>query len=375
MIRSFIWLVFGLLMMSGPVDAADLGAPRLEIVAQLKQRPGNIAVAPDGRMFITIHPFDNPTFKVMELMSDGTTKPYPSEDWAREPAMDGTGLVNPLHLVVSAGMLYVLDMGNARTEPKLVAWDLSTNKLNRVWYLPRHVVTPQSFMQDFVMTPDGAHVFIADMGQADLIGKADPALVHLDLITGMARRLLAGDPFLRPGTKAMQAMGRQMMFSRDGKEYDLYLGFNPITLDPSGTWLYVAPMGEGDVARIKVADLLDPQLSAPDLSKRLVRIGLKPPSDGMLVDDQENIFIASVNDGAIGVLNNKGKYATWLRDPLLLWPDGLAFGPDHGIYVTVNQLHLAPAFNKGEERATPPYMVVRIMGGRPMPKDDHKAAE
>ena len=61
---------------------------------------------------------------------------------------------------------------------------------------------------------------------------------------------------------------------------------------------------------------------------------------------------------------------SWVRDPLLSWPDGMAFGPDDGIYVTINQLHLAAPFNKGEDLSQPPYMLVRIMGGRPLPPKD-----
>lgn len=359
-----------LLISITPAWAETLGTPRLEIVAQLKQRPGNIAVASNGRMFISIHPFDNPVFKVMELAPDGTTKPYPSEEWSREPGDNGVGLANVIHLLARGDTLYIMDMGSARIEPKLVAWDIAKNKLKHIWYMPRHVVTPQSFMQDFVMTPDENHVFIADMGQADLAGKADPAIVHVNLETGEAERLLAGHTSVRPGTRPMMAAGQKMMFSREGKENELYLGLNPITMDPHGVWVYYAGMGQGLAYRIKVKDLLDPALSAKDRTARIETVGAKPPSDGMIIDGLENLFITSVNDGSIGVLNNKGKYSTWLRDPLLLWPDGLAFGPDNALYATINQLNLAAPFNKGEEKSEPPYMVIRIVGGRPVEKKE-----
>lgn len=366
----FVILVAMLAMLPSVAMSAQMDSPRLEIVAQLKQRPGNIAVAANGRMFISIHPFDNPVFKVMELANDGTTKPYPSEEWAREPAGDGVGLANVIHLKMIGDTLYILDMGNARIEPKLVAWDIVKNVLKRVWYLPTYAVTTQSFMQDFVITPDETHVFIADMGQADLIGKSDPAIVHLNLETGMAQRLLAGHASVRPPAKSMMAAGQPLMYSHEGKEYELYLGLNPITMDPKGVWVYFAPMGQGLAYRAKVRDLIDPALTSKDRAAKLEVVGTKPPSDGMLIDGQENLFITSVNDGAIGVLNNRGKYSTWLRDPLLLWPDGMAFGPDQAIYVTINQLYLAAPFNKGEEKSEPPYMVVRIVGGRPMDKPE-----
>ena len=357
---------FGLV---SPVQAGGgIGSPRLEIVAQMKERPGNIAVAADGRMFVSVHPFDSPMYRVLLVSPDGTSKPYPDAKWSAEPAGDGVGLAAVIHLKVMGDTLYILDMGNQRVQPKLVAWDTAKNKLDHVWYLPNHVNTAQSFHQDFVITPDRKNVFIADMGQVDIAAKADPAIVHLSLETGMARRLLANHPSLRPSAKPMVAAGQEMRLSREGKESTLYLGLNPIAMDPAGEWIYYAPMGQGLMYKVRVKDMIDPVLSADDLSAKLVVVGTKPPSDGILVDGLENIFIASVADGAIGVMNNKGKYSTWLRDPLLSWPDGLAFGPDNAIYLTVNQLHLAAMFNKGEDMSEPPYIIARIVGGRPLEK-------
>jgi sugar lactone lactonase YvrE len=357
-------LMFGILPMAG--QAAEIGKPRLEIVAQLKQRPGNIAVADDGRMFISVHPFDNPIDKVLELLPDGTTKPYPNDIWSKEPGPDGNGFANVIHLLAVGKLLYILDMGGPRVQPKLVVWNITDNKLERIWYLPNHVNTPQSFDQDFVLTPDQKWAFIADMGQVDLAAKAEPAIIVLNLETGAARRVLGTHASVRPAAKPMVAAGEQMKLTREGKELPLYLGLNPITIDPKGEWLYYSTMGQGLLYRILVHDLIDSALTPEALAQRVAVVGTKPPSDGMLIDGLQNIFITSVADGSIGIMNNQGRYSTWLRDPLLSWPDGLAFGPEGAIYVTVNQLHLASMFNKGEDKSTPPYMVLRILGGRPI---------
>jgi len=42
--------------------------------------PGNIAITPSGRKFLSVHGFYGQKQKIMELLSDGTTKPYPNEE-------------------------------------------------------------------------------------------------------------------------------------------------------------------------------------------------------------------------------------------------------------------------------------------------------
>lgn len=367
MFRLLGFIVLALFWGVQAAHANPYGTPRLEIVAQLKERPGNVAVAPDGRVFISMHPFDNPVHKVMEVAPDGTTKPFPNEAWSREPGRDGVGLANVIHLAVLGKNLYILDMGSDTVTPKLLAWDLAGNALKQIWYIPKHATTKQSFLQDFVITPDATYAIIADMGQADLLGQPSPALVVLNLQTGVAVRKLVDHPSVRPNQKQMMAGGTPLRLTRGGKDYALMLGLNPITMDPRGAFLYYAPMSEGLIYRVAVADVVNPSLTPEVLAAKISVVGPKPASDGMIVDHAENIFIGSVNTSSVGVINNKGKYTSWLRDTMLSWVDGFAFGPENTIYATVNQLHLAGIFHRGEDKSIPPYLVVRIVGGRPVP--------
>jgi hypothetical protein len=44
--------------------------------------PGNIAITPSGRKFLSIHGFYGKKQKTIKLLTDGTTKPYPNKEWA-----------------------------------------------------------------------------------------------------------------------------------------------------------------------------------------------------------------------------------------------------------------------------------------------------
>ena len=78
------------------LTACTSSTSRLEVVAELSQAPGNIAVTPDGRFIISQHALYMPPHPVIELLPDGGTKPFPNEAWAVKPGKDGVGLTSVL---------------------------------------------------------------------------------------------------------------------------------------------------------------------------------------------------------------------------------------------------------------------------------------
>ena len=56
--------------------AAQLPDTELEVVANLPSPPGNIAVSPTGRVFVSLHPEARPNTKVVELVN-GVAVPFP----------------------------------------------------------------------------------------------------------------------------------------------------------------------------------------------------------------------------------------------------------------------------------------------------------
>ena len=98
--RINVWIkavVLGLLALSlGTVATARLAAQEpspLEVVALLEQAPGNVAVTAGGRIIVSQHQFYDPIYRVVEVMGDGSTQPFPNEAWASAPGPDGRGMV------------------------------------------------------------------------------------------------------------------------------------------------------------------------------------------------------------------------------------------------------------------------------------------
>jgi hypothetical protein len=332
--------------------------PELEIVAELDFRPGNIAVSQDRRILVTAHPFENYKYAVVEVLADGTTKPYPNEEWSSKPDAQGKGINAAIGISITfEDELFVLDLGSPEHQAKILAWDMKGDVLADTYYIPNHVTTPQSFFQDIGVDWTKRSFFIADMGQADLAKPARPALITLGQQTGYARRLFDSHPNIMPPETPVSVDGKVLKLA-DGTPVRGAL--NPITILPMRSWIYFAPMGRGMVYKIRTYHILDEEMSAEELESKMIPIGEKPASDGMTIDAAGNIYITDLESNAIGVMDRKGNYRIYLDDDRIDWADGLAFGADGFLYVTINQLHKSAVFNGGKEEGKPPYYIARF---------------
>jgi hypothetical protein len=343
--------------------------PVLEVVAQLPAPPGNIAVTPDNRLIVSMHPFGAPKMRVLEVLRDSTTKAFPSEEWSGPPRPDGIGIAAIIGIECDrTGAVWMLDAGSSANGkdqplvvPKLVAWDTRTNALARVIHLPPPACAPNSFMQDFAVDLTHQAVFIADTGRGDLLGDSTPAIVVVDLRTGLAKRRLQGNASLQPENVPIVIDGRAVSAAgSNGAASEPRLGLNPITIDPRDEWVFFGSMNGTALYRVRTLDLIHPALSDEQLGNLVEKYGPKGVSDGISVDSAGNLYVTDLNNKAIGVLGADRAYRLYLEDPRLLWPDGLSCGPDGFFYLTVNQLHRHAILNGGKSEAAPPFLIMRF---------------
>jgi sugar lactone lactonase YvrE len=328
----------------------------LEVVATLQQGPGNIAVTPEGRIILSQHQFYSPELRVVELLKDGTTVPFPNERWARQPEADGVGLNSVLGIRADQnGVVWMLDNGGA--VPRVVAWDSRANRLHRIIPIPAPATRPGSFHNDLAVDLAHGALYLADLG-----GDNGPAIVVLDLKTGRSRRVLEGHPSVQPENIETVLEGRPIRQTHtDGSTKDARVGLNPITIDAKSKWVFFGAMHGDDIWRVRTSDLLDLSLSGDELGRRVQRHGAKPPSDGISIDAAGNLYVTDIIRSAIGVTRPGGTYNVLFQDDeRLAWPDGISAGADGWMYATVNKLHRSGALNGGQNLSKPPYYVVRF---------------
>ena len=369
-----IWkkaVVLALAVAGGAMPALEAAAQQepaaFEVVAQqepaafevvlLQQAPGNIAVTVDGRIIVSQHQFYDPVYRVVKVLADGTTRPFPNKAWSSAPGPDGRGMVAVLGLRAdAAGVVWMLDNGSK--PPRLIGWDLAQDDIAKIIAIPPPAAAEASFLNDFALDTANGAVYIADFGQ----GPRGGAIVVVDLDTGQARRVLAGHPLTSAEDVRMVVDGRPVrMRGADGQVFEPRVAVNPITIDALFEWVYFGAMNGTSLYRVRTADLRDPDLSEEALAKRVERFGPKPVSDGISMDGAGNVYITDVEASGIGVTRPDGRYELLFSDKeRLSWPDAISAGPDNNMYVAVNKLHLSAKLNAGENESQPPYYIIRF---------------
>lgn len=175
-------------------SAPLLGESALEVVADLPSPPGNVAVAPDGRVFVSLHPEARPQMKIVEIVK-GATRPFPNLAF-----QTGEGEPRFFRDVLSLRIdrqnrLWTLDNGFHGTHPgRLLAFDLAGGAVVHEFQFPRAIAGLGSHLNDFQVSADGQFIYIAE---ASILGKT-PALIVYDVARQNARRLLQGQASVNP---------------------------------------------------------------------------------------------------------------------------------------------------------------------------------
>lgn len=333
--------------------------PAWSIWAETKEGPGNITVTPEGRVFVSLHPFYETKNRVAELTKDGTLRPFPTAALATFDPKNPLSLDAVLGIRADdTGVVWMLDTGmREKSTPKLLGWHVGEFRVEKVVYFPSSVAPANSFLNDFQIDRGSNFAYIADPAGGD-----NAALVVVNLNSGHARRVLEGHESVVPGGTDLRIDGKVLTRKGpDGTETPTRVGVNPIALDWYNDYLYFGPMTGDKLYRIKTEALRDEKLPAEELAARVEFYANRPPSDGISIDSSNNIYISDVNNNAIGVIKGSDKsYEIIAQDAQISWPDAFSWGPDRKFYVVANQLHKSAKLNGGKDETKAPFLVLQV---------------
>lgn len=332
-------------LVSPLVDARD---DRLQSVASFDHQVTGVTVAPDGRIFVNFPRWtEDAPVSVAELMPDGSTRPYPNEEWnswrnARMSEISPNDHFVCVQSVVADGQgsLWVVDPAAPNAEktikggPKVVEIDLKSNTVKRIFPIAPEVAGPASYLNDVRIAPDGRFAYLTDSGSPG-------GLVVLNIESGQAWRVLSDDPstqfdpsvvVITDGQPLRRPDGRQPLFNADS-----------LALSKDGSTLYWQALTGKTLYRIATSTIQNPDSTS---HPRPEKVATTEPADGLWTSDKGEIYLSSISDNAVKVVNPQdGSVRELLTDSRLRWPDTFSQGPDGQIYVTASHIQDSPWFH------------------------------
>ncbi len=336
------------------------GNPKLIRVAASEHAILNgVAISPEGRIFSSFPRWmDAPTPCVAEAMPDGSFKTFPGDAWNEwRPGLDPAQHFVNVHSLCAdtENFLWVVDDAaphhkpHLKDGPKLVKFDLRTNKLARIYPMDESVAPPGAVLGH--MRVDGKFAYITESNFG--------AIIVLDQETGATRKLLSTDPKTRADRSIVPVI--------DGKEFRRANGqvsivnVNLVELSNDRRWLYFTCLFGPVLRRIETRHLRDPSLTDADLSPLIEDVARIPPCAGLTMDRAGKLYLSSFSENAMLVMGEDRKLQTLISDPRISFPNEPDIGPDGYLYFPASQIHRLPGFQAdGKTRVQTPWEVLKI---------------
>jgi len=317
-----------------------------------------VTVSKSGRLFVNFPRWSDKYLNaVVEVLEDGSVKPYPDEfwnRWDRKPDSAGKQFVCVQSVVAddqdslwavdpAAPMMAAVVPGG----PKIVQISLSKNQVVHVFPLGADVVKPGSYLNDIRIDTKNNVAYLTDSG----VG----AIIVLDIGSGKAHRVLEGHQSTKPEQGIAIGVNGKPVVAANGKPPQI--AADSIALSHDGEYLYYKPLTGAVVYRVKTSALREGGASA---GSAVEKVADAFPTDGFWMDAQDTLYLSNINESAVYRMPKNGKLEKLLSDKRLVWPDTFSQGPDGSIYITASHINDAPQYNKGRSTRTMPYAVFKF---------------
>lgn len=329
----------------------------LEQVATFKDfKLVGIGVSQEGRIFASAPQAKGDEPKVVEVdPKTGSFTPYPDKIWNQLNDQQADAkqkwVVSQAMWVDTLNRLWVLDTGRGEFHPKLVAFNLKTDKPIYNFSFDRSVSQEDS-LNDVRIDTQHNYAYLTNVASSG-------GLVILNLKTGESRQVLRNDRSTRSKPGEYLYINGQPAF-KNGKR--LVLHADGIALSHDMQWLYYRPLTDHNYWRIKTEYLRNDKLSDTDLSHKVEFLGTGPMSGGIIIDKHNILYGGDLEKSTIVALRLSpitGKLGSYIfaKDPRLSWADGFAISQG---YLYIADSHLWEHNFDQNRPVTGPYRIFRV---------------
>jgi sugar lactone lactonase YvrE len=345
-------------------DSSGRIGPPLETVKAFEDdfRLVGIGVSHKGRVFATAPASRmRSRYSMVEVNpKTGAITPYPDAAWNNfnEQGDGKSQWISVQALWVDKNdHLWALDsslpkLDQQRLPPKLVEFDLATNKVMRQYDFDS-VVSPKDSLNDLRIDTINDCAYLTNIGSKG-------SLVVLDLKTGKARQVLADDRSTFADPKQHLMIGKEVALRPDGSEVAIHA--DGIALSPDGQWLYYRPLTDHNYWRVPTAALRDENLSEADLAKKVEYLGSSALTGGLIMDSQKTLYGGDLEHSTVVAIRRTPSHTldakVFVRDPgKLSWADGFAIS---GGYLYIADSHLWEVAFKNDLPRSGPFTIFKV---------------
>lgn len=287
------------------------GNPLKEVASFKGVQVTGVAYTEDGRLFASFPRWrEGVPFSVVEILDDGSYRPYPDADWNTWTGIPEENKFTSIQAVFAhKNFLYILDPASPEMKgvigsARLYRFNLNTNQLDKVWTFDQKIAPRNSYLNDVRIDDKEKKIFITDSG----IG----GIVVVDERTGEAKRLLDK----HPSTKA-----ENVTLVVDEEKFDKRVHADGLAISPFDDKLYYQPLTGRTLYRVPTEVLKTDLKHETQIVKKVEKLGKTAATDGMVFDNEGNLYMANLEESAISYRTPQGEIKTLIRDKRLEWPD------------------------------------------------------
>lgn len=324
--KAFYTLFLGILFIS----CSEKQATFEKVISFKGQQVTGVTVSNDGAVFANFPRWREGVENSVVKIEASSSTPFPNEAW--NSWQIGQEIKDSIFVAVQSVVafedhLYVLDTRNPLfrgvvDRPKVFDFNVNTGELNRIYHLPPESYFENSYINDLRVDKKNNTLYFTDSGHAGLL--------VLNRETGAVKRAL---------TNHASTLAEVDALNCSNGLWENTVHSDGIALDVKNDKLYYHALTGYNLFAIDTDVLIND--SEEDIQAKVELVGKTTAPDGMIFDDDGNLYLADLEGDKIMKLNPASKeLSTFAEGDHIHWADTFSIY-DNKLYYTNSRIHQA----------------------------------
>ncbi|PKB43600.1 major royal jelly protein [Cellulophaga sp. RHA19] len=293
------------------VNKTEASISKVTQIATFKgQQVTGVTVSNNGRVFVNFPRWRKGVHNSVVEVTNGSNSPFPNKEWNSweiGDTVEATKFVGVQSVVVYDNLIYVLDTRSPLFQevldaPRIFVFNIDSKTLEHTYILDKGTYHANSYINDLRLDKKNNKIYFTDSGNS--------GLVILDLNTEKFTRVLDN----HSSTEAEVSF-----LTFDDKKWTNSVNSDGIALDTKNDKLYYHALTGYSLYSIPTASLILKDSVA--LEKEVTFEAKTSAPDGMIFDQNGNLYYADLEHNKIMYRKPDGSTHTLLKGDAVKWAD------------------------------------------------------